>query len=243
MLWRSMRLWRFLALAIAGLLIVEIGEGSRARAQQPAPSPAIEENPPSESAPADQPPDTTRGVPAATAAENATDFDPRDQIRRSSGLYGDITHVGLRRFLVLMTAFVIGTAGAAAFHLGVYAGFIARESRPGVLEFLHTEFLNRTTITQQEMSLARTLRIAFWCFGGVVAVVFQMADADSLVPIQAFVLGASWPTVVTQLMSGRSAPPPPQRASIIPETPPGPSGGGTVPEGAGGGGRSVEVIS
>jgi hypothetical protein len=250
----------FIACLAVGLVVAAWALGNHLRAQQQPPPasaaesprpaepgaspPAVETPTPAEAAiPAESPPPAAG--PAAPGGQTR-DFDPRDDIRRSSGLYGEITHVGLRRFLVLITAFVIGTAGAAAFHLGVYAGFIARESRPGLLEFLHTEFMNRTTVSAREKQVARLLRTAFWCFGGIVAVVFQAADADSLVPIQAFVLGASWPTVVTQLMSGRNSPPPPQWANIIPATPPGPTPGGpqgTAPQGAGtGGGRAVEVI-
>lgn len=188
------------------------------------------------------PEETVQGDAAAKAADSAWEN------RRSSGLYGDVVTVGLRRTLVLITAFLIGMFGAAAFHLGVYTGFIARESRPGLLEFLHTEFANRSAVTQQAIVKARLLCLAFWSFGGIVAMVFQMADADSLVPIQAFVLGASWPTVVTQLMSGRNSPPPPQRADILPAAPPPPPG----PAGEALGGApgvavpprpSVEVIS
>lgn len=52
---------------------------------------------------------------------------------------------------------------------------------------------------QERMHLGR---IAIFCgFGGVVALVFQLADVGKLVPIQAFVLGATWPSVVTRVMS------------------------------------------
>jgi hypothetical protein len=85
---------------------------------EPMPEPAVSE--PAPAVPVPAAPATGAESPAALT-EQPRDFDPRDDIRRSSGLYGDITHVGLRRFLVLLTAFLIGTAGAAAFHLGVYA--------------------------------------------------------------------------------------------------------------------------
>jgi hypothetical protein len=223
-----------------GLLFV-LASAGHAGQETPTADPASHENSSAEAQPTapESPSNETPGVasnetPGAGEPAEPTgpsrDFDPRDDVRRSSGLYGEITNVGLRRFLVLITAFLIGTFGAAAFHLGVYTGFIARESRPGLLQFLHVEFATRTRVTELERRLVWFLRISFWCFGGIVAVVFQMADADSLVPIQAFVLGASWPTVVTQLMSGRSTSPPPQPSAIIPGTPG--AGGG---QGAGGG--------
>ena len=159
----------------------------------------------------------------------------------SSGLFGPITNVLWRRTLVLAFAFCIGMLGAAAFHFGVFIGFIARDSRGNLLEFLHAELLMRRLISPSELWYFRLRSVAFWTFGGVVAAVFQMADADSLVPIQAFVLGASWPSVVTQLMSGRSNPPA-QPASIAPPPqPPGPGGG--AGGGPAAGSQSVEVIT
>jgi hypothetical protein len=185
---------------------------------------------------------------AQDSAENATTvqpsnggtFDPAQDIRRSSGLYGEVTNSGLRRFLVLLTAFLIGFGGAAAFHYGVFIGFIARDSRASLLEFLHIESVVAARLSRRDMSLLWLRRVLFWMFGGGVAVVFQMADADSLVPIQAFVLGASWPSVVTQLMSGRSLPPPPQPANLSP--PPQPPAPGASDAGAGTG-QSVELIN
>ncbi len=45
----------------------------------------------------------------------------------------------------------------------------------------------------------------FYVLGGVVAGVFQAAQFDTFAPIQAFVLGATWPSVVTRIMSGSSS--------------------------------------
>jgi hypothetical protein len=117
---------------------------------------------------------------------------------------------------VLFTAFLIGFGGAAAFHFGVFIGFIARDSRVSLLEFLHPPPPATLPGGSRSLGWLWFYRVMFWMFGGGVAVVFQMADADVLVPIQAFVLGASWPSVVTQLMSGRSLPPAPQPANLNP---------------------------
>ena len=143
-----------------------------------------------------------------------------DQGSRSSGLFGPITNIFWRRLCVLVFAFLIGFAGAFAYHLGVYVGFIARDAREDLLKHLGP---SPDTI--------RYIRWLFWLVGGVVAAVFQMADADTLVPIQAFVLGASWPAVVTQLMSGRSNPPPPP-ATVLPPPPTGGAPAGQPPGGA-----------
>ena len=49
----------------------------------------------------------------------------------------------------------------------------------------------------------RSGRVLIFClFGGLVALVFQLADMTDLIPIQAFVLGATWPSVVTRVMAG-----------------------------------------
>jgi len=91
----------------------------------------------------------------------------------------------------IFCATLIGFAGALAFYAGVYFGFINPESR--------------TDITKYIVS-SRAVAV-FAVLGGVVAGVFQWAQADTLAPIQAFVLGATWPSVVTRIMSGSPAPP------------------------------------
>lgn len=110
---------------------------------------------------------------------------------------------------VCYAAFV-GVLGSGAFFCGVYTGFISRDSRKMILEFL-VDFE-----TPQNSRLKN--QIAFFVFGGVVAGVFQWAQPGTFAPIQAFVLGATWPSVVTRIMSGegrnpqpdmRNPPPPP----------------------------------
>jgi hypothetical protein len=97
-------------------------------------------------------------------------------------------------------AMLIGFAGAMAFYAGVYFGFIAPESRNDITKYI---------VSTKSISI-------FAMLGGVVAGVFQWAQPDVLAPIQAFVLGATWPSVVTRIMSGSpSAPPPPTAAAIV----------------------------
>jgi hypothetical protein len=184
---------------------------------------------------------TGQAVPASMSGNQASTAGAETQTT-SSGLFGPITNVLWRRTLVLAFAFCIGMLGAAAFHFGVFIGFIARDSRGNLLEFLHAELLTRRLVSPSELWYFRFRSVAFWTFGGVVAAVFQMADADSLVPIQAFVLGASWPSVVTQLMSGRSNPPA-QPANIAPPPQPPGAGAGGAAGGPAAGAQSVEVIT
>ena len=97
----------------------------------------------------------------------------------------------------ILYALLVGAMGAWAFLLGVYTGFISRTDRPKVLEFLI-----------DPLGQPRIEFVACFIFtGGVVASVFQAAQADTFAPIQAFVLGATWPSVVTRIMSGEGAQP------------------------------------
>lgn len=94
--------------------------------------------------------------------------------------------------LRVFSAFAIGLVGSSAYFAGVYLGFIERRSRPMILKFLL--FPKGTT---------NLPRIAwFVAFGGLIAAVFQWAQLDALAPIQALVLGASWPSALTRAMSG-----------------------------------------
>ena len=97
----------------------------------------------------------------------------------------------------VLLAFFVGAMGAWAFHLGVLTGFISRTERPRILEFLLD--------TQQRPR--NGIIVCFIATGGIVAAVFQAAQADTFAPIQAFVLGATWPSVVTRIMSGEGVRP------------------------------------
>jgi hypothetical protein len=90
-------------------------------------------------------------------------------------------------------ALLVGFLGAIAFYFGVLTGFIGRESRNKTLEFL------------SGAGWTRWVCVGFFCvLGGVVAAVFQSAQPETFAPIQAFVLGATWPSVVTRIMSGEA---------------------------------------
>lgn len=101
-------------------------------------------------------------------------------------------------------AFLVGVLGAAAFIVGVYTGFISRDARAKILEYVSQP-------KGSQIVLFGKLVVFFIGFGGVVAGVFQWAQTSTFAPIQAFVLGATWPSVVTRVMAGDSPGPPPQR--------------------------------
>ena len=95
-------------------------------------------------------------------------------------------------FLNISYAVLVGTLGAASFYFGVYFGFISQNERDKMLKYL----TNNTNNVQLRWF------IVFCLLGGIVAAVFQAAQANVFAPIQAFVLGATWPSVVTRIMSG-----------------------------------------
>ncbi|MBI2510650.1 MAG: hypothetical protein HYV96_01610 [Opitutae bacterium] len=95
--------------------------------------------------------------------------------------------------LILVEAAFVGLLGAFTFFLGVFLGFIGPESREKTLRF----FGGGTD---------SAVLVALFCVsGGIVAAVFQAAQPGTFAPIQAFVLGATWPSVVTRIMSGDGA--------------------------------------
>jgi hypothetical protein len=103
----------------------------------------------------------------------------------------------IRGTINVLAAMMIGFLGAGAYYIGVYTGFIERSSREYVLLFLSKDVNKKPPIMFYH-------GFFFFFFGGVVAAIFQWAQADTLAPIQAFVLGITWPSVVSRSMSGQS---------------------------------------
>lgn len=99
---------------------------------------------------------------------------------------------GKDNLLNISYAVLVGTLGAASFYFGVYFGFISQNERDKMLKYL----------TNDINSVQLGWFVVFCLLGGVVAAVFQAAQANVFAPIQAFVLGATWPSVVTRIMSG-----------------------------------------
>jgi hypothetical protein len=95
----------------------------------------------------------------------------------------------------VLLAGVVGILGALSFYYGVYTGFINPDSREKTLKYFSGSIWIKLHYTGM-----------FCLLGGVVAAVFQAAQASTFAPIQAFVLGATWPSVVTRIMSGGAEP-------------------------------------
>ena len=94
-------------------------------------------------------------------------------------------------------AAVVGAVGSLAYIYAIYFGFVGagRDSR----DYLLSGFRNRT-----RMSSVRV--IWFGVVGAATAAVFQLPQSE-FVPIQSFILGATWPSIVSQVLSGRQAGP------------------------------------
>lgn len=104
-------------------------------------------------------------------------------------------------FWKLFFSFLAGATGSAAYISAVYFNFVTRdeESRDAALRpFQKGYSFNRT------MCFKKTLWYTF--IGGFIAMIFQY-DVPSLVPVQSMILGATWPAVISQFLSGKMVEP------------------------------------
>ncbi len=93
-------------------------------------------------------------------------------------------------------ATLVGAIGSAAYLTALLLGFLGDiallQMRP------RFELLSGKPLTKR-LSMGRIA--LFVLFGGAIAAVFQMGQGDVFAPIQALVLGATWPTVISQIMA------------------------------------------
>ncbi len=88
---------------------------------------------------------------------------------------------------------LIGGAGSLAYSSALYFGFIQNEASLSKL------WPSRGT----SGAVASILRVVwFVAIGAAVALIFQLPEGN-LAPIQAFIIGTTWPTVVAQVLTGR----------------------------------------
>jgi len=90
-------------------------------------------------------------------------------------------------------AAVIGAGGSLAYFTALLFGFVQSEA-----------ILEKIWPSARSVSLAGRLLRVFWftLIGAVVAFIFQLPQ-DKLAPIQAFIVGTTWPTIVSQTLTGR----------------------------------------
>lgn len=99
-------------------------------------------------------------------------------------------------FQAIAGAVIIGTAGSAAYLTALFLGFLGdtplKALRP------HFETIRGTPPVTR---LSGQRFVAFVVFGGFVASVFQLAQGTPFAAVQALVLGATWPTVISQILT------------------------------------------
>jgi hypothetical protein len=90
-------------------------------------------------------------------------------------------------------AALIGAAGSLAYFSGLYFGFIRAE-----------EILAKLWPPVRVIPwYSKVLRVIwFMAIGAAVAFTFQLPQ-DNLAPIQAFIVGVTWPTIVAQTLTTR----------------------------------------
>src|SRR5438445_6515674 len=88
---------------------------------------------------------------------------------------------------ILVGAIIIGDIGSLAYYTALNFGYIGGTDR----DVLMTVFAPKHKV------------IWFMIIGGGVAGAFQLAQIGSFAPIQSFVLGITWPTLVSDYLAGK----------------------------------------
>lgn len=102
----------------------------------------------------------------------------------------------------VIPAWLIGFFGSGAYFSAIFFGFVSNE---GVIEKIcltcPAQDANQPGNSKKTDKRLRWRRLFWFLFmGGTVAAVFQLAEKGSFVPVQAFVLGTTWPSIIAQLL-------------------------------------------
>jgi hypothetical protein len=96
----------------------------------------------------------------------------------------------------MAAAFLVGVIGSAAYLAALLFGYLGDLA----LDQLGSKFETaKGTPAVKQLSGRRLTIFAF--FGGGIALVFQWAQGAVFAPIQALVLGATWPTIISQWLA------------------------------------------
>lgn len=103
-----------------------------------------------------------------------------------------VTFTDLVNFLsahgpIPLGAFLIGLVGSLSYYIALRLGFLQGDRVLTNLQSNHGS-------------------IWFVGVGGLVATVFQLAQPTSFAPVQSFVLGITWPTLVSEYLAGKGKP-------------------------------------
>lgn len=93
---------------------------------------------------------------------------------------------------IIIQAFIVGALGSAAYFSAIFFGFIENQ---GLL-------LNLCPFNR----VCKAKLIWYMAMGGVIASIFQLPEKQGFIPIQAFILGTTWPSIVAQILSGKVGP-------------------------------------
>jgi len=88
----------------------------------------------------------------------------------------------------VLGAFIIGMIGALGYLKALQYGFLVSEQVAAEIRLIAPD--------------AKHV-LQFVAIGGAIAAVFQLAQLNNFAAVQAFVLGATWPTVIGQHISGK----------------------------------------
>ncbi len=88
---------------------------------------------------------------------------------------------------VLVGSILIGVIGSTAYYTALNFGYLGGKDRDELLK----TFRPRSRV------------VWYATIGGLVAAVFQLAQITSFAPVQSFVLGITWPILISQYLAGR----------------------------------------
>ena len=132
--------------------------------------------------------------PAATEAKDTAEPPPASSSDTRSSPASDPPRAGsLADNLTPWFAFVIGAIGSFTYLMAVAVGFVAKD--PSARERILAGFRGES----HPQTLAKW--VTYVVCGGFVAMIFQLPETK-LVAIQAFIIGCTWPAVVSNYLSG-----------------------------------------
>ncbi len=113
---------------------------------------------------------------------------------------------GILQHAKLFGSFLVGMLGSAAYFTALYFKFIgiSDEQRGILLEPFKEPPSYARLFNSKPFSSKKVLWYSI--IGGFIAVVFQY-DVPNFVAVQSLILGATWPAVVSQFLSGRMVAP------------------------------------
>lgn len=120
-------------------------------------------------------------------------------IMREYLVLGNFTDTGINylsqynaTLIIITQAFIVGSLGSAAYFSAVYFTFIENKSLCPIL------------IPNSRVCKGKLLW--YMAMGGVIALIFQLPERNGFIPIQAFILGTTWPSIVAQILTGKLGP-------------------------------------